>query len=150
MDDAMRHRVNAGTAAGKVMEGEAIVINAVTGRYYSLDEAACVAWVHLTGGSSLVDVVAAVVARYDVDPAVARADVVALAQQLVDEDLLLVADGRPAAQQPVDESELPPAGGERAPYATPELVTFKDMEDLLAFDPPLPVTEPHDWEWRGQ
>ena len=150
MDDATRHRINSGTAAGKVMEGEAIVINAVTGRYYSLDEAACVAWVHLAGGSSVGDVVAAIVVRYDVDAPVARDDVVALARQLVDEDLLLVADGEPAAPPPVDESELPPAGGSRAPYATPELVTFKDMEDLLAFDPPLPVTEPHDWEWRGR
>ncbi|MDX6718725.1 MAG: hypothetical protein QOJ63_979 [Solirubrobacteraceae bacterium] len=150
MDDAVRHRVNAGTAAGKVMEGEAIVINAVSGRYYSLDEAACVAWVHLAGGSTLADVVSAIVARYAVDSAVARADAVALAQQLADEDLLVLADGEAATQEPVDESELPPADGPRAPYATPELVTFKDMEDLLAFDPPLPVTEPHEWEWRGQ
>lgn len=150
MDDAVRHRLNAGTAAGKVMEGEAIVINAVNGRYYSLDEAACVAWVHLVGGNTLSDVVTAIVARYNVDAPVARADAVALAQQLVEEDLLLVADGEPATQEPVDESELPPADGRRAAYATPELVTFKDMEDLLAFDPPLPVTEPHDWEWRGQ
>jgi hypothetical protein len=152
MDDTIRHRVNAGTAAGKVMEGEAIVINAVNGRYYSLDEAACVAWVHLAGGSTLADVVAAIVARYEVEAAVACADVIALAQQLVDQDLLLVAEEahEASAQRPVDESELPPAGGARAPYSTPELVTFKDMEDLLAFDPPLPVTEPHDWEWRGR
>lgn len=144
----MRHRLNRGTAAGKVMDGEAIVINAVTGRYYSLDDAACVAWVHLAAGSRLTDVVAAIVERYDVDPEVARADVVALADQLLAEDLLVVStDGAPA--DPVDESQLPPNGGGLRPYGAPEVVTFRDMEDLLAFDPPLPVVEPHEWEWRA-
>jgi hypothetical protein len=130
------------------MDGEAIVINAVTGRYYSLDDAACVAWVHLAAGSRLTDVVAAIVERYDVDPEVARADVVALADQLLAEDLLVVStDGAPA--DPVDESQLPPNGGGLRPYGAPEVVTFRDMEDLLAFDPPLPVVEPHEWEWRA-
>jgi hypothetical protein len=148
MEDGMRHRLNRGTAAGKVMDGEAIVINAVTGRYYSLDDAACVAWVHLAAGSRLTDVVAAIVERYDVDPEVARADVVALADQLLAEDLLVVSpDGAPA--DPVDESQLPPNGGGLRPYGAPEVVTFRDMEDLLAFDPPLPVVEPHEWEWRA-
>jgi hypothetical protein len=148
MEDSMRYRLNRGTAAGKVMEGEAIVINAVTGRYYSLDDAACVAWVYLAAGRPLSDVVAAIVGRYEVDAEVARTDVVALADRLVAEDLLVLAqDG--ATEDPVDESELPPDGGGLRPYSAPELVTFSDMEDLLAFDPPLPVAEPHDWEWRA-
>jgi hypothetical protein len=146
MDDAARHRLNHGIAASKVMEGEAIVINAVNGRYYSLDEAGCVAWVHLADGTELAGVVSAIVGRYDAEPAVVRADVVALAQQLVGEDLLVVAD---APMEAADESVLPPASA-RLPYVTPELVTFTDMEDLLAFDPPLPVTDPHEWEWRGE
>jgi hypothetical protein len=148
MDDGRRYRLNADSAAGKVIEGEAIVINAVTGRYYSLEDAACVAWVQLAAGSPVEDVVAAIVERYEVDPQVARADVVALAERLANEDLLIAADG--AAPEPVDESLLPAAGGALRPYTTIELATFTDMEDLLAFDPPLPVTEPHDWEWRAR
>lgn len=145
MNDSARHRLNAGTAAGKVIEGEAIVINVVTGRYYSLEDAGCVAWAHLAAGAPLGDTVAAVTARYDVSAERAHADVASLAERLVSEELL-VAVAEEAHAQPVDEAELPGAGSLR-PYTTPELFTFTDMEELLAFDPPLPVAAPQDLRW---
>lgn len=147
MDDSARHELNQGTAAGKVVEGEAIVINAATGRYYSLDDAACVAWVHLSAGASVGETVAAILARYDAEAEAVRSDLVALIEALVAADLLVEAPGD-MAPEAVDESEVPEPGSSLA-YAPLELVTFSDMEDLLAFDPPLPVTEAHAWEWRA-
>jgi Coenzyme PQQ synthesis protein D (PqqD) len=147
MDDGAHYRLNQGTAAGKVMDGEAIVINAVTGRYYSLDDAACVAWVHLAAGAPLPSIVESIVTRYEVDPIVAESDLRALAQELVEQDLLVL--GAPVVEASVDESELPDQGEGRRPYATPVVEAFTDMEELLAFDPPLPVAEQHDWEWRA-
>jgi hypothetical protein len=149
MDDAKRYGVNQGKAAGKVIDGEAIIINAVTGRYYSLDESACVAWVHLAAGSAPSAAVAAILARYEVDEEVVRRDLEALVERLVAEDLLLE-DPPGHNGTSVDESGLHAPGGERRPYATMELVTFTDMEDLLAFDPPLPAVEPHEWEWHTE
>ena len=149
MDNGMRYRLNEGKAAGKVIDGEAIVINAVTGRYYSLDEASCVAWVHLAGGSSLAETLAAIVSRYEVADDAASSDLAALAERLVAEELLVEA-GSDNGSQLVDESGLPDAGGERRDYASLELLTFTDMEDLLAFDPPLPAVGPHEWEWRPE
>lgn len=145
MDAEARYAINAGTVAAKVIEGEAIVINVVTGRYHSLEGPAAVAWAYLAAGASADATGVAIAARYDVDAAAAGADVARLGAELAAADLLVpAAAGAPAA---VDEDALgapPPAP---APYTPPALQTFDDMEDLLAFDPPLPAAEFPDEPW---
>ena len=134
---AARFRLNEGTATGKIIEGEALLINVVTGRYYSLADAGCVAWVHLSSGGSLEEAVAAIVDRYDVDAGAVSDDVRALVEELLAEELLVEAGSSHAVDAP-DEDSLPPRGATRRRYTGVELLTFRDMEDLLAFDPPLP------------
>ena len=148
MDNAKRYRLNEGKVAAKVIDGEAIVINAATGRYYSLDEAACVAWVHLAAGMGVAEAADEVTGRYEVDSDTALADVGSLAEQLVAEELLI--ESSTTGRGSLDVSGLPEASEPPRPYVAPELVTFRDMEDLLAFDPPLPVAAPHEWEWRPE
>src|SRR5690349_10133742 len=120
-------------ATGKVIEGEAVLINVVTGRYYSLCDASCLAWVVLSDGGSIDDTVAAITDRYTVNGASVRDDVLALVEELLAEELLVPAEGTPAA-----EPALPPADEPPSPYKKVRLETFRDMEELLAFDPPLP------------
>src|SRR5205085_7123492 len=77
-----RLRMNHDEVTGKVIDGEAVIINVVTGRYYSLEEASCVAWVHLTAGASTDDVVTAITGRYDADPDQVAGDLGALFKEL--------------------------------------------------------------------
>src|SRR4051794_13271059 len=128
-----RFRLNHGTATGKVIDDEAILINVVTGRYYSLADAGCVAWIHLSAGGSVPQAVTAVLERYDVDEQTVRAEVPALVSELLDEGLLVEAG---ADESTSSTDELAPIDGARCEYTGLELVTFTDMEDLLAFDPP--------------
>ena len=135
--------LNPEQATAKVMGDEAVVINVATGRYYSMDGASCIAWLVLSGGGSIDDAVTAVAERYDGDSDVVRTDVTALLEDLLTEDLVVPA---PSA----GELLLPPADTTRPPYETVYLQKFRDMEELLAFDPPLPRTadpasRPPDW-----
>jgi hypothetical protein len=130
-----RFQLNHGTATGKVIDDEAILINVVTGRYYSVVDAGCVAWIRLSTGGSIPEAVTAVLERYDADPQTVTAEVPVLVQELLDQELLV--------ETGVDESisspdELAPPDGELRAYTGLALLTFTDMEDLLAFDPPLP------------
>jgi hypothetical protein len=118
-----------------VIDDEAILINVVTGRYYSLVDAGCVAWIRLSTGGSIPDAVTAVLERYDADPDTVTADVSTLVQELLDQELLVDARDEPISSP----GELAPADGARLEYTGLALLTFTDMEDLLAFDPPLPL-----------
>ncbi len=137
-----RFRLNHGTATGKVIDDEAILINVVTGRYYSLSDAGCVAWVYLSGGATVDEVVTQIADRFDADARTVADDVALLAQELLAQELLEeVAPDEPAGR-PADES-LPAPDGTRPAYPGLELLTFTDMEDLLSFDPPLPGVPEH-------
>jgi hypothetical protein len=149
MNAERRYALNADAVAAKVIDGEAILINIVTGRYFSLEGAAAVAWVQLSAGGSLDATAAAIAERYAVDPATARADAAALVEQLVDADLVVASsangDGELAAAAAL--SALGDAPAVPEPYVPVTLTTFDDMEDLLAFDPPLPAAELPDGPW---
>jgi hypothetical protein len=130
-----RFRLNDGTATGKVIDDEAILINVVTGRYYSLIDAGCVAWIRLSTGGSIPEAVTAVLERYDADSQTVTAEVPALVSELVDQGLLVEAGADESISSP---DELAPPDGAPRAYTGLALLTFTDMEDLLAFDPPLP------------
>jgi hypothetical protein len=130
--DETRFRLNAERVAAKVVDGEAIVINLVNGRYYSLDGASGLAWQLVVSGHRIDEAAKQIATAYDVDESVARADLVHLVADVLDEGLVLqAAEGQLSAE--------PPAPPEvRLAYARLELVSYTDMEELLALDPPMP------------
>ncbi len=73
-----RYAVNSEVAVAKVIDGEAIVINVVTGRYYSLEGPSATAWQLLAGGATAEEAGAALAAAYDVDAETARAALASL------------------------------------------------------------------------
>ena len=133
-----RFRLAADRAVAKVVDGDAIVIDTVTGRYFSLEGTAEAAWSLLVGFHSPAEVAAALGERYETGGADVLADVSRLVEELVAQNLLVEAPGAEAVDGPGFE-------GPRLPYAAPELTVFTDMEDLLAFDPPLPVADVSVW-----
>jgi hypothetical protein len=136
--ETARFRFASERSVAKVIDGDAIVIDTVTGRYYSLEGTAETAWSLITSSLSLAEVADALRARFETGDADVLGDVTRLAQELLDEHLIVEAPDAEAA--PPAASDEPPAG-----YTTPTLTVFKDMEDLLAFDPPLPVVDVGVW-----
>jgi Coenzyme PQQ synthesis protein D (PqqD) len=133
-----RFQLAADRAVAKVVDGDAIVIDTITGRYYSLEETGEAAWSLLVASHTPAEAAEALRERYDTGDADVVADVWRLAQELLDENLLVEA---PEAEP----GELPAFEGTPGPYTPPELAVFTDMEDLLAFDPPLPVADVSVW-----
>ncbi|MDQ6914186.1 MAG: PqqD family protein [Actinomycetota bacterium] len=71
------------------MLDETVILDADRGAYYRLNSVASRVWDLLASGPRSVEaVVETVVAEYEVDPARAEADVVALLQRFADHDLV--------------------------------------------------------------
>lgn len=73
---------------GTSMEGETVLLDLSTGRYYTLNRLGSVIWEHCTGHSTVSDIHAVLCDRFDVAPERALDDLVALVNQLVQEGLL--------------------------------------------------------------
>ncbi len=136
-----RLRPNEEEVAGKVMDGEAIIINLSNGIYYSMDKVGGLIWELIDGRYSLEEMVTALCARYDVSAEKAKSDVERLLGELVQENLVLVTeDGAARGDNQVQQSEQIQA------YESPKLNIYRDMGDLLALDPPTPGLENTPWK----
>ena len=134
-------RVNPEEVAAQVIDGEAIIINMATGVYYSLAGVGAEVWSLLETTGDVDRTVTAIAARYDVDHGQARADVERLVGEFLAERLVLVAN-EPVG--PDEAGELEPTMG-RA-YAAPVLQAYRDMNELMALDPPVPGLTPISWD----
>jgi coenzyme PQQ synthesis protein D (PqqD) len=73
---------------GTSMEGETVLLDLSTGRYYTLNRLGSVIWEYCTGHNTISDIQAVLYDRFEVSPDRARDDLVALINQLVKEGLL--------------------------------------------------------------
>lgn len=140
-DTDARFAVNEKDVTAKVIDGEAIIINLANGMYYSLDQTGAVAWVLIGAGHSLDEVADALSERFGVAGDVARADLLKLASDLQEQNLVVTVDASTAPRV----VELDPPTGD--PYETPVLNSYNDMGDVLALDPPLPQVEIENESW---
>lgn len=134
-----RFRIRSEEVAAKVIDGEAIIINLTSGVYYSLDPTGSEVWSLLEAGHDVDAIVGSLRRRYEVAEGTCRSDVERLVDQLLEEKLIVLADGGSAA---------PLLDGDRSerPYSPPRLDIYRDMGDLLALDPPVPGLEPIPWD----
>ncbi len=100
----------------------------------------------LAAKAHLADIVERIVARYEVGPERARADVDGFVSGLSREKLIAPAEVGAAAETPTE----PDLGDDRLPYARPELHSYRDMADLLALDPPTPGALDHLMRGSGE
>ena len=73
---------------GTSMDGETVLLDLSTGRYYTLNRLGSVIWEHCTGLSTMSDIHAVLYDRFDVAAERALDDLIALVNQLVQEGLL--------------------------------------------------------------
>jgi hypothetical protein len=106
----------------EIFDGEAVLVNLRTGRYYALDAQATSVWELIVAGESIERAVATLSERLELPASAIEAGVLALLNRL-EEELLIRGSAPPAGD----------AGGS-AEFA-PSLQVFTDMEDLLLLDP---------------
>ena len=115
--------------AGKIMDGELVVINLQTGLYYSSTGIGPVIWQLMEAGHNSERISTAIAAHCGVDLGRVQSDVTAFLERLLAEDLVTpVADAIA-----VRESAITYSGQ----YIAPSLTSFNDMEQAFALDPPL-------------
>ena len=136
---------NSEEVAAKVMDGEAILINLSNGIYYSMDKVGAVVWELIEKQLSAEEMSAVLVNRYEVSNEQARTDVERLVKELLDEKLIVEAEGG----SPGDREETGEVEGKVA-YEPPQLNIYRDMGDLLALDPPTPGLEATPWKDPGE
>jgi Coenzyme PQQ synthesis protein D (PqqD) len=134
-----RFRSDEAEIAAKVLEGEAIMINLSNGIYYSLNKAGALMWELIAAGYRLGDVVSVVTKRYDVSAEQAAADLGRLAEELLQERLVVAGPDQPSpVVSPVED-------GSRLAYESPKLEVYRDIGHLIALDPPMPGLKDVPW-----
>jgi hypothetical protein len=136
--DDTRLEPNEAEVAAKAYDDEVIFMHLGTGVYASIEQLGAIVWEAINQRYSVGEIAEALRTSYEVAPAQALDDARALAAQLLDEQLV----------RRSGDSERRGAvtlTGARGPYVTPSLVIYRDMEDLLALDPPLPQYAEAPW-----
>lgn len=136
-----RLRPNAQEVAAEVIDDEAIIINLSNGIYYSMSKAGAIIWAGIERACTLEEIVTDIVARYEVSPEQAQADLDRLAGELLQENLVIVASDETSVRRNPE-----PGLQEKLPYEPPRLNVYRDMGDLLALDPPLPTLKDIPWK----
>jgi len=73
---------------GAVLDGECVLLNLSTGRYYTLNAVGSYVWEQCTGSHSLAQVLSSISQHFDVMPDRAQSDGLDLINQLCQEGLL--------------------------------------------------------------
>lgn len=140
----MRYRINSPQVSSETIDSETIVIDFVSGAYFSSEGIGAVVWEALISGQEDDRIIEEVKRRYPGHGGCAQ-EVTAFIAQLNEEKLIL----------PVlaDESSLPhPPGKELScpdQYKKPVLNKYTDMQDLLLLDP-IHETDEQGWPFRKE
>ncbi len=133
-------RINRDEIAHDVIDGEVILINTLSGFYYSLRGSAVALWGEIEDGRSVDGLRSWAVVQYGLEPAAAAEAVDGFVGGLVADRVLLPADG-PIA--PADVRRVPPTVPGEA-FSAPVIERFTEMQDLLTLDP---IHEVDDLGW---
>jgi hypothetical protein len=127
---------NSPGVASEIIDGEAVIMNLKTGKYFSAASSGGLIWACIEQSQPLEHIVELFVAQYAATPDQAKAAVAKFIADLKAEDLIRSTD--PA--HPLALTEL---GGSptRKSYNAPVLNTYSDMQDLLLLDPIHDVDE---------
>ena len=125
----MLYRINSPGVIQETLDGEAVIVNLISGTYYSLDKAGGVIWNLLINGVDDGEVASRLELMFDADSAVLAQAVSGLTGSLVQEGLIVPADALPLSV-PADA----PASV-RIPFEPPVLHRYTDMQELLLLDP---------------
>ena len=131
-----RFRTNSPPVVHETVDHETIVVNLDSGRYYDLNETGGYIFGLLGPGATLPQLAQQTAARYGIEPQAAENAVDELDAKLVEEQLVISADGE--SQQAATSPQAEPVP---RPYVAPVINKYTDMQELLLLDPVHEVDE---------
>ena len=132
--------VNAPAVISEVMDGEAVIMNLASGRYFSCQDVGGEIWSLIQKGITPEQIMRFLASRYEGDREIIEVGLAEFISALKDHDLVRLepVDGETSeALEPDPLTEA--AAGQQ--YRPPELNVYSDMEDLLLLDPIHDVDE---------
>ncbi|GEM_PF-823684 len=123
-----RFRTIPNSVVADVVEDEAVIINVETGIYYSTEGCGGWIWSNVAAGVPIGAITAALEAaspEFEIEAALDR-----FLAELIEEKLI------ETAESGAEEVQSAPQKG-----AEPKLVIYRDMQDLMALDPPMPILD---------
>jgi hypothetical protein len=135
-------RMNSPAVTHEIIEGEAVIINLVTGNYYSLDKAGAQVWKLVEKGSSVAEITEQIGYLYDGNRSLIEQSVRQLLTQMLQEDLIVPHEFKGQDGTEVEENTIEgdPAK-QKLSFELPVLQKFTDMQELLLLDPVHEVDE---------
>lgn len=140
MGSLSRFKINEQQVIQETIEGEAVIVNLVSGNYYSLDKVGADVWGNIENGKSVEEILEVIPRLYRGDPAVMETSVKSLIDDLVKEDLI-VPDASTAGGSPQSPSSGTVETQTLEEFEAPVLKKYSDMQDLLLLDPIHEVDE---------
>jgi hypothetical protein len=123
------YRVNSPSVASEIIDGEAVIMHLGSGQYFSTQDVGGVIWGMIEEGRPLDEMLDALGARYDAEPAAIAAALDGFLRELERHELIAPAEPGPSRNG----TSVAPAS--RQPFAAPVLNVYTDMQDLLLLDP---------------
>ena len=120
-------RLSAPSIISEVIDGEAIIIDMLSGAYFSTEGLGAVLWQVAISGRSRTTIVESVSAAYP-DAATAGADTADFLEQLLSNDLII-------EDAPAGAGEIGLPAWPAMAYVPPQLQRHADMQDLIMLDP---------------
>ena len=139
ISDETRIEPNEGEVAAKAYDDEVVFMNLTTGVYASIEHCGGLIWEAIRSRHSVREIADLLSQHYDVARQQALDDVRTLTGQLLSEGMVRLS-AQSAAISAVDVVALSQT------YESPRLVIYRDMEELLALDPPLPQYAEAPWK----
>lgn len=127
----MKYTPSSEQVVSKLVDGEVIVINLTTGIYYSLESTAAKVWRDLCSGCDREALIADAMRAYP-ESTKAASELEAYVEELTSIGLLAQVDTLAPNIEALDELAWPPI------YSSPEHMSFDDVAEMVALDPPLP------------
>lgn len=127
MDIDASYTINPARAISETLDGETIIINLVTGSYYSLNEQGTLLWDHLRAGYTPSSICARLTELYPHEAARIESSVAACMETLLTDGLIA-----PLTAGVRTELPLPDATDTFVP---PAIVKYDDMQEMLLADP---------------
>lgn len=141
----MRYRVNTPQVSSETIEGEVVIIDFISGAYFSTDKIGAVIWENIKAGLAPERIVAGIKSRYPDQAEECGQAIAAFIAQLESEKLVALdfVESATAAADSHDQAIYPDV------FVAPVLNKYTDMQDLLLLDP-IHETDAQGWPVRKQ
>ena len=127
-------KVRGPQVVSEIIDGEAIIIDLLSGNYYTLGDVGAEIWASIQDDVPIGNIVARLATKYEAEYEAIRLSVMRLLDELTAE-ALITSDGIAATDKMhVDKFSRTSSSG-KPPFVDPVLHKYTDMQELLLVDP---------------